>query len=236
MEEPKMKKGPVLAIETSQLCGGVAIVEDEVLGEVILSSKETHSKRLLSAISYLLKRLGLKLKDLSAIAVSIGPGSFTGLRIGLATAKGLCLGSGIPLIGIGTLEAMAANIYLIDRPICPIIDARRKQIYTAIYRFKNSQPEEILPPSLIFPKKLVPFIKEETIFLGDGLKQYGSYLSEALGKKFIPAPSHLAHPRPAAVGYLAWQRILRNETDDPQTLVPIYLRPSEAELKFIERQ
>ncbi len=232
-----MEKRPLLAIETSGPDGGVAIVcDDEVLGEVFLSSKETYSRRLLSAISYLLKGLGLELRELSAIAVSLGPGSFTGLRIGLATAKGLCLGAGVPLIGIGSLEGIAANLYLVHYPICPIIDARRRQVYTAIYRFKETGFEEILPPSLISPKRLISFIQEETIFLGDGLKQYSKYLSNALAKRFIPAPPHLAHPRPAAVGHLAWQRLLRNETDDPQGLVPIYLRPSEAELKFIERQ
>ncbi len=231
-----MEKKPVLAIETSGPCGGVAIVGEEVLGEVVLSSSETHSKRLLSATDYLLKRLGFKLQDLSAIAVSLGPGSFTGLRIGLATAKGLCLGAGLPLVGVGTLEALAANVYFAPYPVCPVLDARRKQVYTALYRFKDGQLEALLPPSLLSPEKLLSFIREKTLFLGDGLKPYGEYLAKALREKFIPAPPHLAHARPATVGYLGWKRILRNETNDPQSLLPIYLRPSEAELKFIERR
>jgi len=226
------KEPLVLALETATPCGGVAVVGEEVRGELLLASTETHSRRLLSGVDYLLKRLGLKLEDLSAIGVSIGPGSFTGLRIGLATAKGLHLATGIPLLGVGTLEALALNASLSREPVCPVLDARRKQLYTAIYLFEDFQPREILPPSLLSVEKLLSYIAGPTIFLGDGLVNFGDRLSQALGEKYRTVPKNLNHPRPANVGILARERFLRGQIDDPYRLLPLYLRPSEAELKM----
>lgn len=221
----------VLAIETASPCGGVAIVGENVLGEIVLASPETHSKRLLLACSYLLERLGLKLEDLSALAVSIGPGSFTGLRIGLATAKGLHFATGLPLVGVETLRALASNALLFPGLICPALDARRGQIYTALYKPENEDLKEILPPSLLPPEKLIPYLKGPVLFLGDGAQKFAPLFEEALGEGFRLAPAHLAHPRPSAVGFIGRKRVLSGKLDDPLKLLPLYLRPSEAELK-----
>ncbi|NPB09104.1 MAG: tRNA (adenosine(37)-N6)-threonylcarbamoyltransferase complex dimerization subunit type 1 TsaB [Thermodesulfobacteria bacterium] len=221
----------ILSLETATPCGGVAIVGQEVKGELLLASAETHSRRLLAGADYLLRRLGLGLKDLSGIAVSIGPGSFTGLRIGLATAKGLHLATGLPLLGVGTLEALALNASLSPHPVCPVLDARRNQLYTAIYRFENGKAVEVLPPSLLSPERLLEHVQGPTVFLGDGLKPFGELLAASLGDDFLTVPENLNHPRPANVGVLARRRLLRGETDDPYRLLPLYLRPSEAELK-----
>lgn len=227
-----MKETLVLALETASPAGGVALVGEEVLGEVFLASKETYSRRLLKAARYLLEHVGLSLSDLSGVAVSLGPGSFTGLRIGLATAKGLALGAGLPLVGVPTLKALASGLSFFPGDVCPVLDARRRQVYAALYRWEEASLCEILPPSLLSPEKLVSFIERPTIFLGDGLKAYQPYWQEALGEKFQQAPALLSHPRPAAVGILGRERLLAGNTDDPHRLVPIYLRPSEAELKF----
>ncbi len=221
----------VLALETASPCGGVAVVGEEVLGEITLSSRETYSRRLLTACHHLLTQLGLKLADLAAVAVSIGPGSFTGLRIGLATAKGLHFATGLPLIGVETLKALALNAYPTPHLICPALDARRNQLYVALYQRENGRLKEILPPSLLAPEKLLPWLKGPTVFLGDGLKAFEAFFREKLGENLVTLPPHLVHPRAAAVGVLARERLLAGELDDPLRLLPLYLRPSEAELK-----
>ncbi|WP_022852414.1 tRNA (adenosine(37)-N6)-threonylcarbamoyltransferase complex dimerization subunit type 1 TsaB [Thermodesulfatator atlanticus] len=223
----------VLAIETATPVGGVAIVGEKVLGEITLASAETHSRRLLSSAEFLLKRLGLSLSDLSAIGVSIGPGSFTGLRIGLATAKGLHFATGLPLIGVGTLLALAHQLFLTDKLVCAALDARRKQLYAALYKFEKGEPKEILPSSLLGPEKLANYIKEPVIFVGDGAEAFSEKLKPILGDKFLRAPAHLDHPRAANIGFVARKRFLSGLVDDPLKLLPIYLRPSEAELKRV---
>ena len=222
----------VLAIETATPLGGVAVVGEELRGELALNAQETHSRRLLVGVEFLLQRLGLKLGDLAGIAVSIGPGSFTGLRIGLATAKGLHLATKLPLVGVCTLEALALNASLAPQVICPVLDARRRQVYTALYQAQGPEElRELWPPSLISPERLVKKIQVPTIFLGDGLRPFGEFLSQELGARFVRAPRHLDHLRPANVGFLGRKRLLRGEADDPYRLLPLYLRPSEAELK-----
>lgn len=227
MEKEKL----ILALETASPCGGVAIVGEEVYGEITLSSRETHSRRLLQGVKFLLERLELTFEDLFAVAVSIGPGSFTGLRIGLSTAKGLHFALGLPLIGIETLKALALNVFPTSKLICPVLDARRNQVYTALYRVKAGKLEEILPPSVLAPEKLLRFINGACLFVGDGLSAFGSFWAEKLGERFETAPAHLRHPRAASVGLLARERALQNLFDDPLRLEPLYLRPSEAELK-----
>ncbi|AEH44002.1 peptidase M22 glycoprotease [Thermodesulfatator indicus DSM 15286] len=234
MSNLKSESPLILAIETASPCGGVAIVGKELLGEITLASQETHSRRLMLAIDYLLKQLKLDLKDLAAIGIGLGPGSFTGLRIGLATAKGLHLASGLPLIGISTLEALAYSLIISEKPVCALLDARRNQVYTAIYQPKDEGLEEIMPPALLTPEKLAKRIKEPTYFVGDGAKVYNALFQEMLGDKFLLAPPNLRHLRAANVAFLARKRYLDGEIDDPFKLLPIYLRPSEAELKKVK--
>ncbi|NPA48983.1 MAG: tRNA (adenosine(37)-N6)-threonylcarbamoyltransferase complex dimerization subunit type 1 TsaB [Thermodesulfobacteria bacterium] len=221
----------ILALETASPCGGVALVGEEVYAEITLASKETYSRRLLQAVEYLFQQLGVGFDDLAAVAVSIGPGSFTGLRIGLATAKGLHFALGLPLIGVETLKALAMNVLPSPKLICPVLDARRKQVYTALYHRRGDELEEVIPPSVLSPEKLLTQIKEPALFLGDGLRTFGEFLKEGLGEKFEAAPPHLRHLRPANVGVLGRKRALEGKFDDPLRLLPLYLRPSEAELK-----
>ncbi|WP_068541116.1 tRNA (adenosine(37)-N6)-threonylcarbamoyltransferase complex dimerization subunit type 1 TsaB [Thermodesulfatator autotrophicus] len=227
----KSESSLVLGIETASPCGGVAVVGEELLGEITLSSQETHSRRLMLAIDYLLKQLKLGLKDIAAIGIGLGPGSFTGLRIGLATAKGLHLASGLPLIGISTLKALAYSLVFSEKPVCAALDARRSQVYAAIYKPKDGHLEEIMPPALLSPEKLASRIKEPAYFVGDGAKTYFSLFKETLENKFLMAPPNLRHIRPANVAFLARRRYLNGKVDNPFRLLPIYLRPSEAELK-----
>jgi tRNA threonylcarbamoyladenosine biosynthesis protein TsaB len=222
----------VLGIETSSLHGGVALVgERGLIGEYVLNIEVTYSERLLPAIDRLLADAGLTVPDLGGLAVAIGPGSFTGLRIGLSTAKGLAAASGTRLVGVPTLRALAWGLPFSRHPICPILDARKGEVYCALFRWTEGGLAQEMEDAALAPEALAARIAEPTIFVGDGAALHAPVLSEALGPRALFAPAALAGARPAAVAALGRERLLRGERDDPAALVPRYLRPSEAELK-----
>lgn len=224
-----------LSIETSDYMGGVALVRDgQPVAEVGLASKETHSRRLMVIIKWLMQRLGADWSDLDVLAVSLGPGSFTGLRIGLATAKGLAFALGLPLIGVPTLDALASHVIACKGDlVCPVLDARKSQVYTALYQIRSSgELEKISPYQAIFPEELVAFVPygQRVLLLGGGLLLYMDIFVNGLGNRAVIVPNHMTHVRAASVGILAelrWQKDRR--PDDYKTLKPIYVRPSEAE-------
>ncbi|MEK7851123.1 MAG: tRNA (adenosine(37)-N6)-threonylcarbamoyltransferase complex dimerization subunit type 1 TsaB, partial [Deltaproteobacteria bacterium] len=183
---------------------------------------------LMAAIDHLMGLSGLTLNDMDGIAVSVGPGSFTGLRIGLSAAKGLSYGSGKPLIGIPTLDALASNLPFSRYLVCPILDARKGEVYTAIYR-KN---EKVTDDMAVKPASLIEMIKEDTVFLGDGVSAYRNLLKEQLGDLYHEAPLPLQLPKASNAAMLALKRLRNNDVDDPFALVPRYIRKSEAELKL----
>ena len=222
----------VLGIETSSLHGGVAVVGAEgLVAECILNLEVTYSERLLPAVERVLADAGLTVEDLGGLAVAIGPGSFTGLRIGLSTAKGLAAASGTPLVGVPTLKALAWSHPLSRYPICPILDARKGEVYCAMFRWAHGEFEQVMADAALPPAALAARIAEPTLFVGDGVAAYGRFLAGALGPRAVFAPPSLSGARPVAVAALGRDRLLRGERDDPAALVPSYLRPSEAELK-----
>lgn len=231
-----------LSIETSDYMGGVALVRDgRPVAEVGLASKETHSRRLMVVIKWLMQRLGADWSDLDILAVGLGPGSFTGLRIGLATAKGLAFALGLPLIGVPTLDALASHVIACKGDlVCPVLDARKSEVYTALYQIKNSgELEKISPYQAISPEELAVFVPygQRVLLLGGGLLLYQDIFVHGLGNRAVIVPSHMAHVRAASVGILAelrWQKEKR--PDDFKTLKPIYVRPSEAEAKKLALQ
>jgi tRNA threonylcarbamoyladenosine biosynthesis protein TsaB len=209
--------------------------------EVGLASKETHSRRLMVIIKWSMQRLGADWSDLDLIAVSLGPGSFTGLRIGLATAKGLAFALGLPLIGVPTLDALASHVVACRGDlVCPVLDARKSQVYTALYQIRNSgELEKISQYKAIFPEELADFVPygQRVLLLGGGLLLYQDIFVNGLGNRAVIVPSHIAHVRAASVGIMAelrWQKDRRS--DDFKTLKPIYVRLSEAEAKKLELQ
>lgn len=219
----------IIAIETATLVGSIAIIDDErVISELTLNVKATHSEKLMAAIDHLMELSGLTLNDMDGIAVSIGPGSFTGLRIGLSTAKGLSYGSGKPLIGIPTLDALASNLPFSRYLVCPILDARKGEVYTAIYR----DSEKVTDDMAVKPDALIEMIKEDTVFLGDGVSTYRNLLKEQLRDLYHEAPLPLLLPKASNVATLALDRLRNNDVDDPFALVPRYIRKSEAEIKW----
>ena len=231
-----------LSIETSDYVGGVALIRDgQPVAEVNLASEETHSRRLMVIIKWLMQRLGSDWSDLGLLAVSLGPGSFTGLRIGLSTAKGLAFALGLPLIGVPTLDVLASHVIACKGElVCPILDARKSQVYTALYQIRNfGKLEKISPYQAIFPEELAAFVPygQRVLLLGGGLLLYQDIFVHGLGNRAVIVPSHIGHVRAASVGVLAelrWQKDRR--TDDFKTLKPIYVRPSEAEAKKLALQ
>ena len=221
----------ILALETSSETGGVALYQGRLLGEVIISGPLTYSRRLLPALDFLLRYLGREREEIQALAVSIGPGSFTGLRIGLATAKGLALALKIPLLPVNTLEALAALCAFSPYPVCPVLDARRGEIYTALYAVKEGIPQVLQEPRTIAPHKWLACLEEKTIFIGDGLESYKAFLKQELKEKFVEAPEFLLGSRASAVAYLGARLWAEGRKFAPQEVLPQYLRPSEAERK-----
>jgi tRNA threonylcarbamoyladenosine biosynthesis protein TsaB len=224
----------ILGLDTATLCGSLGIIDDDtVLVEYALHREETLSARLLPAIQTLLAEARLALHEIDGIAVSLGPGSFTGLRVGLSAVKGLALAAEMPVVGIPTLDALACNLPFTPYQICPLIDARKGQIYTALY--KNGAGgclEQLTPYQVLSPTALSEAIPhQETVFLGDGVEVCRELITQKLAAKALFAPLHLGFLRGTTVAELGLKRLGRGESDDISSLVPIYVRPSDAELK-----
>lgn len=224
----------VLGIETATPVGSVAVAnENGLVAEYTLIRGTTHSERLLPVLDHLLKSASLPFRGIDVLAISLGPGSFTGLRIGVSTAKGLALAGEKPVVGISTLDALAENYRGIDTVLCPMLDARKKEVFAAVYRGSRTEGLEKLTPDLaIPPERIFAYLEGNGImFLGDGSILYRSLIEQAMGAKAGFAPPHLNHPRAATVALLGLQEAKRGNFLDLKTFTPIYVRSSDAELK-----
>jgi tRNA threonylcarbamoyladenosine biosynthesis protein TsaB len=231
----ELQQPVILALETATLCGSVALVSRTgCLAEFSLQSGETHSRRILAGIDWLLKETGIDWQTVDAIAVSQGPGSFTGLRIGLATAKGLALAGAAKLIGIGTLDGLAAQLFAAGEIlICPVLDARKKEVYSGFYKCDDQGiPRRQGQYLVISPEQLCQRITEPVVLLGDGAAVYRDLFNEKLGNYLRTAPAGLFFPRAATIGLLALEKWQQGEFLDPAGAEPIYIRLSEAELNL----
>lgn len=215
----------VLAVETSTLSGGAALLDSErVVGEYTLDVRIAHSERLMAAIDQLLTDAGWTARDLEGIAVSVGPGSFTGLRVGLSTVKGLALALSIPVAAVPTLDAMAAMLPFAALPVCPVLDARKREVYASLYRWDGLGMRRHWEYLAIAPDDLARRLNEPVIVIGDG--------ADAIRSPFArPIQPPRRGPAPAVVGALGRARLEMGDTVAVADLLPIYLRPSEAELK-----
>lgn len=236
----------VLALDSSGLVASVAVVEDDgvnsnLLAEYTVNYKKTHSQTLLPMLDEIVKMTDLDLKTIDAIAVAAGPGSFTGLRIGSATAKGLGLALDKPLVGIPTVDGLAYNLYGTGCVVCPLMDARRNQVYTGIYEFVDGQLAVIEPQMAAGIEEIAEklcALGREVIFLGDGVPVFREKLTEQLmaGQKIHFAPAHLNKQRAGAVGMLAVQYIREGKTQSAAEHQPDYLRLSQAERERAEQE
>ena len=229
----------ILGIESSSVVASVAIVEDGVtMGEYTVNFKKTHSQTLLPMIDELVKMLGISLDSLDAIAVSGGPGSFTGRRIGSATAKGLGFALKKPLIHVPTLEATAYNLFGVPGLICPIMDAKRNQVYTGLYRFEDEfavvSDQEAMDMGELIEK--LNAMGERVIFLGDGVPVYRKQIEEKLTVPFSFAPANTNRQRGASVAALGCGYFEQGKTESAAEHMPDYLRKSQAEREREERE
>jgi tRNA threonylcarbamoyladenosine biosynthesis protein TsaB len=227
----------VLGIDTSTPCGSVGFVdEDRVWADCLLNIPVTHSERLLHSVEWVLREAGVTLADVDGWALSLGPGSFTGLRIGVSAVKGLAMATGKPIAGVPTLDVLAFQIAPTPYLICPILDARKEEVYTALYRYgREGVPERLSADQTFRPEEMIKQIHEKTIFIGDGVRTYGNLLRNHLPSLAVfPIPS-LHVPHGSTVARLGLDLLRGGKELDLAAFAPIYVRPSEAELKWQEK-
>ena len=228
----------LLAFETSAKAASVALFDGEkLLGESYQNTGLTHSQTLMLMAEDLLKNLGAAVSDLTAVAVAAGPGSFTGVRIGVSAAKGLAWGREIPCYGVSTLEAMALGLGIHDGYILPTMDARRNQVYTALFSVENGMVSRLFEDSAIALSELKEKLpKDKPIFLvGDGSTLTYNTLIGDVPTLILP-PEHKMHQRAVGVGLAANKAIADGDAGDAASLVPNYLRLSQAERERLEKE
>lgn len=223
----------ILAIDTSSLVCSAAVSDDgALLGEYTLINGLTHSQKLMPLVDSLLKALSLSIKDIDIFAVTNGPGSFTGLRIGISAVKGFAFAEKKPVIAVSTLEAMAKNVQFTDCLICPLMDARAGQVYNAVYKKSGLSLKTVTPPRAVKIDTVISEMKalknKKVLFLGDGVKPNLEKLKE-LGKAAVFAGFNNNSQRAASVALAAYEKALRGETVSADTLNAEYLRKSQAE-------
>lgn len=230
----------LLALDSSGLVASVAIVSEEaMLAEYTVNYKKTHSQTLLPMLDEIVKMLGIDLSEIDAIAVAAGPGSFTGLRIGSATAKGLGLAMNKPIVAVPTLDGLAYNLYGTDKLICPMMDARRNQVYTGLYTFNEGRFDTLEPQTACAVEEILGKVNElnrAVIFLGDGVEVYRDLMKQLLTVPYELAPAHLSRQRAGAVGTLGIQMYHNNQMQTAELHEPVYLRLSQAERERAEKQ
>jgi tRNA threonylcarbamoyladenosine biosynthesis protein TsaB len=218
----------ILAINTSTLQFSMALMaEDEtVLGEFSVSKGKGHFGELMPALDSLLTTTRSDIHDLKAVVVAIGPGSFTGLRVGLSTAKGLCHALEVPIIGISSLKALASQIPNSHPPITPIIDSRKEEFFIAQFVWNDGHGlTRSMDDTCLKFGDFPSAFKEKTLFIGNNFNHQAPLIEETLGHRALLAPAHFWIPRASAVGYLGLKRFHVSDFDNAQDLNPLYLRP-----------
>lgn len=223
----------ILVLDSSGMVASVAIMEDDVLiGEYTINHKKTHSQTLLPMLDEVVKMTETNLEEIDAIAIAKGPGSFTGLRIGSATAKGLGLALNKPIIPVPTVDAIAYNLYHTQAYICPIIDARRNNVYTGLYGWNEDTFEVIEPQcarSIEETIDVVNAFESPVIFLGDGVPVFKEIILEKIQVPVSFAPAHVNRQRAGAVGSLALKYYEQGIVESASEHAPDYLKKSQAE-------
>ena len=230
----------ILALDSSGLVASVALLEnDTLIAEYTVNYKKTHSQTLLPMLDEIVRMTETDLHSIDAIAIAKGPGSFTGLRIGSATVKGLGLALNKPIIGVPTIEGLAMNLYGTDALICPLMDARRNQVYTGIYRFEEHQLMTLKEQWAAPIEELLEELNqrgEMVTFLGDGVPVFRELIAEKLQVPYSFAPAHVNKQRAAAVAALGSIYYKEGRTETAMEHIPEYLRVSQAERERAERE
>lgn len=229
----------ILAIDSSGKTASVALWEDElILAEFSLQAGKTHSQTLLPMLENVREKTELNMETIDAIAITSGPGSFTGLRIGSATAKGLGFALDKPIVPVPTLEGMAYNLYGTEKLVCPMMDARRNQVYTGLYEFVKKDGEHTCMINAVKEQCAVPveeileecnIIGREAVFLGDGADAFRKIIEEKVQVPYSFAPAHMNRQRAASVAALAAEYYRQGKIQTADEHAPEYLRSSQAE-------
>lgn len=229
----------ILSVDTSSNVASVAICDDEkLICEITVNNKKTHSQTLMPMIDSALKQSELEISDIDLIASANGPGSFTGLRIGVSAVKGLAHAKNIPVVGVSILEAMAYNLPFCEYIISPIMDARRQQVYNAVYEWKNEELLEIKAPRALSVDELIEeLIKldKKVVFLGDGVDVHKSYIGEKMADKAVFAPVCAKEQRASGLAVVAKKIFDEGKAVSCYELAPVYLRKPQAERELEER-
>ncbi|MBU5454369.1 tRNA (adenosine(37)-N6)-threonylcarbamoyltransferase complex dimerization subunit type 1 TsaB [Caproiciproducens sp. MSJ-32] len=227
----------ILSIDSSSKVATTAVLnENGLIAEYTLNNKLEHSVLLMDMIDNLLKDSNLTIDNIDGFVVSKGPGSFTGLRIGMATIKGLSFGADKPYVSISSLDALAYSLINFDGIICPIMDALRDSVYTCLYKNNNGKLEALMDYAALDLEELVTLLKEKgekVIFTGDGLVKHKEYLMNNLDNCYFP-PNHLSIIRASSLGELGLKLLLENKADDPNS-APFYLKKPQAQRELEKR-
>ena len=230
----------VLAVDSSGLVASVAVVEeDNLLVEYTMNYKKTHSQTLLHMIDEIIQQTDFDKNSIDAIAVAAGPGSFTGLRIGCATAKGLGLALEKPIIPVPTVDGLAYNMAGVSKLVCPLMDARRNQVYTGLYSFEDNVMEVVDPQMAVAIEEIIDKINaagRPVVFLGDGVDVQKDYIAEHIKVPYSFAPAHMSRQRAGALGALAFRYYEQGKVEHARDHKPDYLRLSQAERERMERE
>ncbi|WDV46174.1 tRNA (adenosine(37)-N6)-threonylcarbamoyltransferase complex dimerization subunit type 1 TsaB [Clostridiaceae bacterium M8S5] len=229
----------ILAVDTSSIVASVALIDDDkLLCEYTVNYKRTHSETILPMIKEVLDSCQLKTGDIDVFAVSIGPGSFTGLRIGVATIKALAHSVDKPVVGIPSMDSMAYNMFNCNSLIVPMMDARRDRVYTGIYTWRDNKFEVIKAQDVIEIEQILDDLRdrdEEVIISGDGGVAYRDIIKEKLGEKVVFSSAYVNMAKASSLAQMALERAKNNQLESYYDLVPEYLRKSQAEREYEEK-
>jgi tRNA threonylcarbamoyladenosine biosynthesis protein TsaB len=227
----------ILGMDSSVPQGSVALLENNqvITEKSLINGSGNHSDGLLRMVDDLLSEARCKLKDIHGYGITAGPGSFTGLRVGMSLVKGFVLAQNKPFVGIDTLEAVSAREKSGGHPICAILDARKKEVYCAFFRYEGNQLNRSTPDQALTPEELSEMVSEPTVFIGSGLETYGEYFSGKLGSWFIDNSRTIKQTVAASAALLAKPHLENDPCHDLAELKIKYVRKSEAELNFMKQ-
>ncbi|OEU45525.1 MAG: tRNA N6-adenosine(37)-N6-threonylcarbamoyltransferase complex dimerization subunit TsaB [Desulfobacterales bacterium S7086C20] len=223
----------ILAVDTSTQSGGVALLDgQDLIAGLYMTSTKTHAKRLMSDVDTMLRMANMGLNECDGFVVTTGPGSFTGLRIGISTVKGFAFATGKPVAGVSTLNVLACQFPWFSELVCPMLDARKGEIYTALYKYRSQDNwEQVSPECAVDPKEWLVQIKAPCLFVGNGAVLYRDLIKQELGDQARFAPPYLNIPQAAVAAWIGMRQIAKGGAVDVASLVPNYIRQSDAEIK-----
>jgi tRNA threonylcarbamoyladenosine biosynthesis protein TsaB len=226
----------LLTIDTSTTVCSVALsCGEEIVAEYLISQGRTLTSRLLDCVDVVLKGAGLTVDELDGFGVAFGPGSFTGLRVGIATAKGLAMAAGKSIAGFSSLAMLAMNLPWAMYPVCPMFDARKNEVYTGLYAC-GSEAVLLAADQVVAPSLFLETLSGPIIFVGEGAVRYRELIEAVMGERAIFAPASANSPRASAGALLAARAFALGEAVSAAQLLPVYIRRSEAEIALLKRQ